>query len=153
MLGNFYISLFFSRRFYWRLVAVAFLFIFSYWLGFLFNIALLSFFFLVFVVLLDVIILFSRKTCVIARRELSERFSNSDLNSVGLHISNHYPFPVRITHCFSRRPFRASCSDRHVDAPAFYLDTARHLRRPGDIRPARIVSRSGNSCRRACNLA
>jgi uncharacterized protein (DUF58 family) len=78
------------------MVAVAFLFILSYGLGFLFNIALLSFFFLVFLVLLDVIILFSRKTCVIARRELSERFSNSDLNSVGLHISNHYPFPVRI---------------------------------------------------------
>ncbi|HTQ65718.1 MAG TPA: DUF58 domain-containing protein [Puia sp.] len=96
MLQNFYTSLFFGRRFYWGMVGVIFLFILSYSFPFLLNIAILFFLFFLFVVILDGIILFSRRASVQAWRELADQFSNSDLNKVKLHIFNHYPFLVQI---------------------------------------------------------
>ena len=96
MLQNFYTSLFFGRRFYWGMVGVIFLFILSYSFPFLLNIAILFFLFFLFVVILDGIILFSRRASVRAWRELADQFSNSDLNKVKLHIFNHYPFLVQI---------------------------------------------------------
>jgi len=96
MLQNFYTSLFFGRRFYWGMVGVIFLFILSYSFPFLLNIAILFFLFFLFVVILDGIILFSRRASVQAWRELADQFSNSDLNKVKLHILNHYPFLVQI---------------------------------------------------------
>lgn len=96
MLQNFYTSLFFGRRFYWGMVGVIFLFILSYSFPFLLNIAILFFLFFLFVVILDGIILFSRRASVRAWRELADQFSNSDLNKVKLHILNHYPFLVQI---------------------------------------------------------
>jgi uncharacterized protein (DUF58 family) len=91
---RFYLSLFFSRRFYWVLVGIIILFICSYGIPFLFNIARIAFFFLLVAVLLDYIIMFSSKKPVDVQRELPEQFSNSDQNKIILHLSNNYPFVI-----------------------------------------------------------
>jgi len=93
---RFYTSLFFSRRFYWALVGVIILFICSYGIPFLFNIAQIAFLFLFLVLLLDYIIMFSSKKPVDVKRELPEQLSNSDQNKVMLHISNNYPFVITL---------------------------------------------------------
>ena len=97
MLKRFYISLFFSRRFYLLLVAVIVLFVLSYGLPFLFNIAKLAFLFFILLTLLDYIILFFSKKPVTAERALPDRFSNGDQNNVTIAIHNNYSFPVDVT--------------------------------------------------------
>jgi uncharacterized protein (DUF58 family) len=93
---RFYQSLFFSRRFYWVLVGVIILFILSYGIHFLFTVAQIAFLFLVVVVVLDYIILFSSKKPVDIRRELQDQLSNSDQNKIDIHISSNCPFPLTV---------------------------------------------------------
>jgi uncharacterized protein (DUF58 family) len=95
MIHAFYTSLFFSRRFYWLLVAVILVFVLSYGLGFLFNFAQLALLLWMAVALLDWLFLFSRSKPVDARREMADLLSNSDQNPVRLVISNHYPFAIK----------------------------------------------------------
>jgi len=96
MLKRFYKSLFISRRWYQLFVAVILLFVLAYGIPFLFTIAQLFLLFLAVVTLLDYIVLFATREPVEVRRELSDRFSNGDLNAVKLVIRNKYPFPVSI---------------------------------------------------------
>ncbi len=94
MLKRFYKSLFFSRRWYQAFVAIILLFVLSYGIPFLFVVAQLFLLFLAVVTLLDYTILFTRRNPVLARRELSDRFSNGDPNPVRIVVQNQYPFPV-----------------------------------------------------------
>lgn len=94
MLKRFYKSLFFARRWYRVFVAIILLFVLSYGIPFLFVVAQLLLLFLAVVTLLDYIILFTRRNPVLARRELSDRFSNGDPNPVRIVVQNQYPFPV-----------------------------------------------------------
>ena len=94
MLKRFYKSLFFSRRFYLLLVGVIGLFVISYGLLFLFNVAKLAFVSLILFTLLDYIILFFSKKNITAGRELPDRFSNGDQNNVSIHINNNYSFAI-----------------------------------------------------------
>jgi uncharacterized protein (DUF58 family) len=96
MLKRFYQSLFFSRRFYWLLVSVIVLFVLSYGIAFLFVIAQLALLLFTVVVILDYAVLFLRKDSVSVIREMSERFSNGDLNSVKLQATNGYPFRIQL---------------------------------------------------------
>ncbi|PWT74620.1 MAG: DUF58 domain-containing protein [Bacteroidetes bacterium] len=91
---KFYKSIFFTRRFYWLFVAVIFLFITSYGLAFLFNLAQVALIAFCLVAVIDYIILFSRKNPVGASRDVSDQLSNSDQNKVSLHVTNRYPFKV-----------------------------------------------------------
>lgn len=94
--NNYIKPLFFSRRFYWALVAVIALFLVSYNWTFLFRIAQLCCLFLLILVLLDYAILFLNRKSVVAVRVLSERFSNGDSNKVQLELKSHYPFRVHL---------------------------------------------------------
>jgi uncharacterized protein (DUF58 family) len=96
MLKRFYKSLFFGRRFYLSLVAVICLFVISYGIPFLFNIAKIAFAAIVFFTLIDYIILFFRNPPVFLERMLPERFSNGDKNNVGINITNNYSFAVDV---------------------------------------------------------
>jgi uncharacterized protein (DUF58 family) len=97
MLKRFYISLFFSRRFYLLLVAVIVLFTLSFGLPFLFNIAKLVFLSLILATLLDYIILFFSKETIRLERQLPDRFSNGDHNNVAISIHNNYRFSIDVT--------------------------------------------------------
>lgn len=94
--NNYIKPLFFSRRFYWSLVAVIALFLVSFNWSFLFRVGQLAFLFLVVLVLLDYAILFLQRKGVVAERELTERFSNGDNNKVQLVLKSHYPFRVQL---------------------------------------------------------
>ncbi|HXB94932.1 MAG TPA: DUF58 domain-containing protein [Puia sp.] len=96
MLKRFYRSLFFSRRFYWGFVAVVLLFVLSYGIAFLFVPAQILLLFMTVVAALDYLILFTRREPVLIQRELSDRFSNGDVNPVKLAIKSQYPFPVSL---------------------------------------------------------
>jgi uncharacterized protein (DUF58 family) len=96
MLKRFYRSLFFSRRFYLLLAAVIALFVLSYGLPFLFNIAKLAFLSLVLLTLFDYIILFFSPKPIKAERRLPDRFSNGDQNNVSIQINNNYSFAIDV---------------------------------------------------------
>ncbi|HEX6179869.1 MAG TPA: DUF58 domain-containing protein, partial [Chitinophagaceae bacterium] len=107
-------SLFFSRRLYVALVCIVFVFILSFWLPWLFEIAQLAFLFLVVLVLLDYIVLY-RKTGVTVQRDAPDRLSNGDENKVQLLLLNNYSFTVNATIIdevpvqFQHRDFKLNC--------------------------------------------
>jgi uncharacterized protein (DUF58 family) len=96
MLKRFYISLYFSRRFYWVFVGIILVFVISFGIPFLFTIARLLLLFFTIVTVLDFVVLFLRKNPVPVRREIADRMSNGDNNPVALQVTNEYPFPVRL---------------------------------------------------------
>ena len=96
MLKRFYKSLFFARRWYWLFVCVIFLFVASFGIPFLFNVAQLFLLFLGLATALDYGVLFTRRNPVSVRREMAEKFSNGDRNPIKLVVKNQYPFPVSL---------------------------------------------------------
>ncbi|HMH33063.1 MAG TPA: DUF58 domain-containing protein [Puia sp.] len=96
MIKNIYQSVFFSRRFYWLLVAVIILFVFSYGMPALFPVAQIAFISLMVVLVLDYVVSFSNGNPVSAERELPDRLSNGDQNSINLRVVNHCPFAIRV---------------------------------------------------------
>ncbi len=86
--------MFFSRRFYWGFVAVILLFVLSHGIAFLFVLAQILLLFMAVVAALDYLILFARREPVLVQREMSDRFSNGDVNPVKLAVKSQYPFPV-----------------------------------------------------------
>jgi uncharacterized protein (DUF58 family) len=96
MLKRFYISLYFSRRFYWFFVGIILLFVVSYGIPFLFSISQLLLLFFGIVTGIDYFILFLRRSPISVKREMSDRMSNGDNNPVQLQLTNNYPFPVRL---------------------------------------------------------
>ncbi len=96
MLKRFYKSLFFSRRWYQLFVAVILLFVAAFGIPFLFTIAQLFLLALAVVTILDYWVLFARRNPVDVRRQVSDRFSNGDINPVRLVVKNDYSFPVSL---------------------------------------------------------
>src|SRR5579859_5142145 len=96
MLKRFYISLYFSRRFYWLFVGIIVVFVISFGIPFLYTIGQLLLLFFAVVTILDYLVLFLRRNPVPVRRELADRMSNGDNNPVRLHLTNGYPFPVKL---------------------------------------------------------
>ena len=103
--------MYFSRRFYASLVGVIVLFALSYGASILFVPAQLALLLMTVVVLLDALVLYSRRDPVQVHRDLPERFSNGDINKVGLSVTNQYPFKVflriidELPFIFQRRDF------------------------------------------------
>jgi uncharacterized protein (DUF58 family) len=96
--SKYFKPLFFSKRFYWGLAIIIALFIAAYTSDILFLIArILTLVFFIFV-LIDYIVLFSRREGISASRVTPERLSNGDENKISIHLSNGYPFraPIKI---------------------------------------------------------
>ena len=85
-------SIFLAKRFYRLMAAVIFLFVLSYPVPFLFNIALLALAMLACAGLFDYLILFTKRFPVSAKRILPEKLSNGDENLMHWEITNYYPF-------------------------------------------------------------
>ncbi|MBC7826958.1 MAG: DUF58 domain-containing protein [Chitinophagaceae bacterium] len=86
--------LFFSRRFYWALVAIIALFILSYSLPVIFAFVKLLLLIFAAILLLDYIILFSGAGLQMQRR-VPDSFSNGDDNTIEIGLKNDYPFQVK----------------------------------------------------------
>jgi len=72
------------------------LFILSYSWTALFRVAQITLLFVIVMVLLDYVLLFSRKRNITIERIMPDRFSNGDLNKVQLTIANRYHFRISI---------------------------------------------------------
>ena len=91
-----YLSVFFGKRFYRLMASVIVLFVLSYALPFFFNIALLFLGLLGSAVLIDGLVLFTKRNPISLERVLPERMSNGDSNIVYWNMANHYPFRAQL---------------------------------------------------------
>lgn len=89
-LNSFYIHLNF---FVWLLV-VAGLFLVSFFVKWLFEVAFVAFLLFILLVFVDAFILYGVKKGIIGRRILPEKLSNSDENPIVISVENKYPFSV-----------------------------------------------------------
>lgn len=93
---SFYRSLFIALRFYFLLIGVVVLYVVAFffevlmWPAFIFSMALLG------AALVDILILYSRKTPLQVLRILPERLSNGDDNPAKIYVTSKFTFPVDI---------------------------------------------------------
>lgn len=90
-----YQSLFFAKWFYRISAAIIFVFILSYGIPALYQVALFGLFIFIFFIALDFGILFIKRNPASLKRILPERMSNGDDNILQWQVENHYPFRVR----------------------------------------------------------
>jgi uncharacterized protein (DUF58 family) len=89
--------LFFSRRFYLLLGAIAVLFFIAFAFPFLYIIAEFALFILAILFLIDYLSLFILRTPIDSERICKDRFSNGDENPVTIKAKNNYPFRVKVS--------------------------------------------------------
>lgn len=96
--NNLFQILFFTNRLYFLLGGNILLFILSFFVPHIFNIAVIAFIVLVGIVLLDMILLILRPSSIVSmERKTGNRFSNGDDNEVLLDFQSRYPFPVFVS--------------------------------------------------------
>jgi uncharacterized protein (DUF58 family) len=93
--NRFFKSIYFQLRVFAAIFAIAVIFLFSYWIPLLYALAWILAILLVLFIILDTILLFSKKG-ISAKRILPEKLSNSDQNPVTIQIQNAYTFKVFI---------------------------------------------------------
>ncbi|MEH6408666.1 MAG: DUF58 domain-containing protein [Leeuwenhoekiella sp.] len=93
---NFIKSLYFTNRLFYALAIIAIIFLFSYWFHPIYVVGWLILWILTLVIFIDSVALFRLKNGIFAKRELPDKFSNSDPNSVSVLITNKYAFPIKI---------------------------------------------------------
>lgn len=87
-------ALYINNLFFYALIGVGTFFVFAYFFPALFNAARYAFLGLLTFLALDIAILFASKKPVEASRELPEKLSNGDENTVVISLRNFYTFPV-----------------------------------------------------------
>lgn len=95
-LKHFYLSFYLTRRTYILLGGIVILFVASFFTERLYSIATTTLFVLSAIVLIDILVLYSRRNGFSASRYTPERFSNGDTNPVRLVIQNKYAFATSI---------------------------------------------------------
>ncbi|HWR32937.1 MAG TPA: DUF58 domain-containing protein [Chitinophagaceae bacterium] len=93
MLKSFYLN----NIVYYVAGSAAVVFVLSYFFPAWYRIGILILLLLLMAVLVDIVLSYSKRNGVLAARTVSERFSIGDANKVFITITNHYPFPVRIS--------------------------------------------------------
>lgn len=89
-------SLYINHLFYWSLLGIAVLFFVSFFVGWLYAVAALLLVVLLFLLMVDIFVLFSGKNNILASRVLPEMLSNGDENSVWIKVANNYRIPVHL---------------------------------------------------------
>ncbi len=90
-------SLYINQLFFNILLGIGGVFFISFFVQWLFYIAIALLIVFLLITFADIFILFSVKTGLEADHQLPERFSNGDDNTVVIHISNLYPFTVKLS--------------------------------------------------------
>jgi len=85
-------SFYFQKPVYYLGFGVAVLFALSFYLPWLFTLALVIALFIIIALFIDALLLFSVRKGISANRKLQERFSNGDSNKVTIALSNQFPF-------------------------------------------------------------
>lgn len=88
-------SFYLNRIVYYIAGGAAIVFVGSYFIPQLYRIGLLILLLLGIAIVVDALLVYSKRTGISAGRETSDRFSNGDPNKVVIHVSNKYAFAVR----------------------------------------------------------
>ncbi len=91
---RFFRSFYFSSRFFIVCGLLATLCLVAYFYPLLFNIAKISTMVFPCIIAADLLLLWSRRNGIFARRDMMEKLSNGDLNDIRIQLENKYPFPV-----------------------------------------------------------
>jgi uncharacterized protein (DUF58 family) len=89
-------SIFLDSRFFVALGVEVVLFVLGFFLPELFPVARVGLMLLVALVVVDFVLLYGTRDGVMAARELPERLSNGDVNTIGLVVRNRYRFAARL---------------------------------------------------------
>ncbi|MFK5957757.1 MAG: DUF58 domain-containing protein [Lutibacter sp.] len=84
------------QRFFIYISTIAALFLVSFWIPLLYSIAWFVVTILAVLFFGDLYLLFNKKNGVVARRILTEKFSNSDDNPIPITVKNNYNFKVEV---------------------------------------------------------
>jgi uncharacterized protein (DUF58 family) len=95
-LRQIFFAFFLGRWFYRLLAGIIFLFVLSFGIPILFEVAQLLLFLLALSLVLDFILLFVEKNKLTARRIIPERFSNGEENLIQWELKNNYPFQLSL---------------------------------------------------------
>ncbi|MBS7566075.1 DUF58 domain-containing protein [Mucilaginibacter sp. Bleaf8] len=90
----YYKNLFLTTRLLAGLIGCSVFFIFRFFFEWLGVLPQLAFWALIILLLIDIVMLYSNRNGVFARREAPERLSNGDDNELGVYIENFYTFPL-----------------------------------------------------------
>ena len=91
-------AIYLRDRFYLGLAVLFVLFLMGYFWHFFFVLGVVAAAAFLSLVVIDLLMLFPRQKRILAgHRNLPDRFSNSDANSVSVEMQNFYPFPVGLT--------------------------------------------------------
>lgn len=93
---NFYNSLFLNNRFFYLLGTIAALFVVGFFVPVFFEISKVLLFILLTISLIDVILLYKLKNGIEFSRNLPERLSNGDVNTIRLNFTNTYGFNAHL---------------------------------------------------------
>ncbi|MGB5944150.1 MAG: DUF58 domain-containing protein [Leeuwenhoekiella sp.] len=89
-------SLYLHNRVFYALAGIGVLFLFSYWYQWLYVVSWLLLWALFLFFIIDCVALYRRKDGLTAKRDLPEKFSNSDPNEVPILLTNQYNFRVSV---------------------------------------------------------
>ena len=95
-LKSFYQSFFLNARLFVAVGGTAALFILAFFYPAFLEAAKITFWLVLILFLLDILLLYGRAEGIEGQRVTPERFSNGDPNPVTLHISNYYPFAISL---------------------------------------------------------
>lgn len=93
---KFYTDLFLSSRLFVGIGLCVVLFVLLFFTPVLGDIPFIAVLVLLFLVFIDLILLFGSKRTVFARRDAPERLSNGDENEVKIYLENFYPFTIKL---------------------------------------------------------
>lgn len=91
---KFFKPFYIQPRFFYAGIGIVVLFVLSYFIPILFNIAQLAIFILILLFIIDFLVVFFGKNKIEATRVLPDKFSNGDKNAVQLKINNKYPITI-----------------------------------------------------------
>jgi uncharacterized protein (DUF58 family) len=93
---KFFTSLYLQQRFFIALGILVVLFVFAFFFNRLIDYLKIGFFIIIVLLIVDILILYSSKNTIKARRNLPDKLSNGDKNPIELLVTNFYGMTVNI---------------------------------------------------------
>lgn len=93
---KFFRSLFFTNRFFYAGLLIAFCYVIAFFLPPIYIIAKILTLVFIFSVIVEIFLVYIPKTSIEVIRKYPERLSNGDENELELFVTNHYQFPLNI---------------------------------------------------------
>lgn len=95
-LHKFYKSIYFSKRFFQVLIALALLLIVAFLFPWLFSYLKFGFYILIALTVLDIFLVYRLKEGIKAKRNLPDKLSNGDDNPVNIAVANQNPYKIAV---------------------------------------------------------